>query len=110
MSRRERLSSILKKEISQILNRRINDSRIGFISITEVTVSKDFAHAMVYYSQIGSDEEKEKTKKGLYSSQKFIKAEVGRVVRIHTVPDIHFKFDDSLERGVDLVQKIDRLE
>ena len=64
MSRQDRISSLLKAELSKLIHQKINDSRIGFISITDVTISKDNQHAWVYYSQIGSDEQKEQTKRG----------------------------------------------
>ena len=109
MKRKERISSLLQQEVSSILRKKINDDRIGFISITSVTVSDDLAHAWIYYSQIGSKEEKEKTKRGLASATKFIHADLSRNIRYMAVPKIHFKFDESLEKGVSLVEKINNL-
>lgn len=110
MSRLDRVASLIKSEISLILSRKINDSRIGFISILEVELSKDLGHAWIHYSQIGSEEEKQRTKKGLSSATKFIQAELFKVLDLQTIPKIHFKFDPSLEKGVDLVTKITKLE
>ena len=98
------------KEISEVLQRKINDSRIGFISILDVKLSKDLDHAWVYYSQIGSEEEIQITKKGLASATKFIKNEIGKVLKIKTIPDIHFRYDDSLVRGTEIVEKLKELE
>ena len=109
MSRLDRMASLLKQEISSILRVKINDSRIGFISIVDVKVSKDFAHAWIYYSQIGSEEDKKKTRRGLYAAQKFFKQEIGKVIRTKVVPDLHFKYDPSLEKGVEIVNKLNRL-
>ncbi len=109
MSRQERISSLLKTEISRLLHQKINDSRIGFISIVDVKISKDNAHAWVYYSQIGSDEDKERTKKGLSSATKFLHAELSKLIRYMALPKLHFRFDDSLEKGSDLIQKINQL-
>ena len=66
MSRVEKVASLLKKEIALIIQRTLNDKRIGFISITDVKVSKDLHHAKVKYSQLGGD--KEETKRGLSSA------------------------------------------
>lgn len=109
MSRQDRISSLLKAELSKLIHQKINDSRIGFISITEVIISKDNQHAWVYYSQIGNDKQKEQTKKGLASATKFLHSELSKIIRYMALPKLHFRFDDSLEKGVDLVNKINEL-
>ena len=109
MARQDRISSLLKSEIATLLRNKINDDRIGFISITDVTVSKKHDHAYVYYSQIGTPEEKERTKKGLASASKFLHAELSKIIRYMAVPKLHFRFDDSIERGVETLNKINSL-
>ena len=109
MYRLKRVSSLIKSEISRIIREDVDSEDIGFISITEVAVSKDIRHAWIYYSQIGTEEEKERTKNRLYKSRKFIKGKLGSVIEMKTVPDLHFKYDTSLERGVALVSKINTL-
>ena len=109
MSRQKKLSSVLKNEISELLLKKINDVRIGFISITEVKISSDFKQAWIYYSQIGSDSQKEETKKGLSSATKFIHSELSKKIRYMAIPKIRFRFDDSLEKGVNIINKINEL-
>ena len=109
MSRQKKLSSLLKNEISNLLLKKINDSRIGFISITEIKISSDLRKAWIYYSQIGSNEKKQETKKGLSSATKFIHSELSKSIRYMAIPKIHFRFDDSLEKGVNLINKINQL-
>jgi len=109
MSRKHRISSLLKNEISSILLKKINDTRVGFISLTSVDISPDNKHAWVYYSQIGSDAEKQQTKRGLANATKFIHAELSKSIRYMSIPKLHFRFDDSLERGVDIVQRINTI-
>ena len=104
-----RTASMLRDEISQILLRDINDDRIGFISLTYVKLSTDRAHAWIYYSQIGSDEQKEKTKRGLSSATSYIHGELSKRIRYMAIPKLHFRFDQSIERGIDLSNKIDGL-
>ena len=109
MSRVERVSALIQQEIADILIKKINDKRIGFISITKVEVSKDFSHAWVSYSQIGSDEAKQLTKRGLSSATPFIKGELGKVLRLQKVPQIHFKYDDRIEKTAKLIEQINAL-
>jgi len=109
MSRQKKLSSVLRTEISSLLLKKINDSRIGFISITEIKISSDFKEAWIYYSQIGSEQQKNETKKGLSSATKFIHSELSKTIRYMAIPKIRFRFDDSLEKGVDIINKINQL-
>ena len=107
--RLERISALLKVEISRILRQTINDPKIGFISIIEIKLSKDLGIAKVYYSQIGTEQEKEDTLARLKKVRGVIKGELGRVLHLKTIPNLRFVFDPSLEKGVDLVQKINNL-
>lgn len=109
MSRQKKLSSVLRTEISSLLLKKINDSRIGFISITEIKISSDFKEAWIYYSQIGSEQQKNETKRGLSSATKFIHSELSKSIRYMAIPKIRFRFDDSLEKGVDIINKINQL-
>ena len=109
MKRKEKIESLLQVEIASLIQHKLNDNRIGFISITDVSMSKDFREAFVYYSQIGSEEQKEITKKGLSSATKFIHAELSKMIRYMAIPKLKFRFDTSLERGVKLVDKLNDL-
>ena len=105
-----RFVNVLKTEISTILRKHINDSRIGFVSITDIKLSPDFKYARILYSQIGSESEKKHTLKALNRAASFIKFEIGKIIKLRTIPTIKFEFDDSLEKGVVLVNKINNLQ
>lgn len=104
--RQERLSELLKIEISEILLRRVKDPRISsFITITEIKLSKDLRYAHVFVSIYGDEKTKNDTLEGLESAKGFIKNEIGKDLRIRFIPEIIFELDDSLERG-DRILKI----
>ncbi len=109
MSRQERVAMLIQQEVADILRRKINDTRIGFITITQVKVSKDLAHAWIHFSQIGSETDRLNTRKGLRAATGFIKGEVGRAIRMQIVPQIHFKYDDNVEKTSQLMEKINAL-
>tara|TARA_B100000315_G_C14245716_1_gene437318 strand:+ start:137 stop:478 length:342 start_codon:yes stop_codon:yes gene_type:complete len=109
VNRLDRVSSLLKQEIALIISQKINDKRIGFISITGIKISKDLSDAWVYYSQIGSDQEKEITKRGLYSAQKFIKMELGKIIALKKIPNLHFRYDKAIESGSNIIHKINNI-
>ncbi len=104
-----RLANIFRNEIAELLRKKINDPRIGFISITHVKISADLKTAKVYYSQFGNDSEKKKTLKALKRAESFIKYEIGKIINLRVMPDIIFEFDDTLEKGVNLINKIEEL-
>ena len=97
--RADRVSDLLKKEISQMLLREIKDPRIGFVTITDVKVSDDLRFASVFFSLVGGKKELEETIKGLNSASSFIKKKLGKRLRMRYIPTIAFKFDSSLEYG-----------
>ena len=68
-SRMKRVENLILQSIPTIISQKINDERIGFISITGVEMSKDLSTAKVYYSQIGSEEEKSKRLKDSVQQQ-----------------------------------------
>ncbi|MGB9857980.1 MAG: 30S ribosome-binding factor RbfA [Dictyoglomaceae bacterium] len=104
--RQERLSELLKIEISEILLRRVKDPRISsFVTITEIKLSKDLRYAHVFVSIFGDEKTKKQTLTGLESAKGFIKSEIGKDLRIRFIPEIVFELDDSLERG-DRILKI----
>jgi len=103
--RKDRVGDLLHHEISQLLMKGIKDPRIGFVTITGVEVSDDLKEAKVYYSVIGTDEDKKAAKEGLKSSTGFIRNTLRKILTLKNIPNLHFRFDSSLEYG----DKIERL-
>ncbi|MDO8445296.1 MAG: 30S ribosome-binding factor RbfA [Deltaproteobacteria bacterium] len=97
--RKDRVGDLLHQEISQLLIKGVKDPRIGFVTITGVEVSDDLKEAKVYYSVIGTDEEKKAAEIGLKSSAGFIRKELRKVLALRHIPNLHFRFDSSLEYG-----------
>jgi len=105
-----RVGELLKEEISQIVLREMKDPRIGFVSITDVEVSGDLRHAKVFISVYGDDKEKEETLEGLQQAQGYVRKLVGERVKIHHIPEIIFRYDDSIENGVHISKLIKDLK
>ena len=100
MQRRpERLGDLIKEEVSKILLHEVKDPRIGFVTVTKVTLSQDLRVARIYYSVYGDEKAKEESALGLKSAKGFIRRELGKRVRVKYLPDIVFTFDDSMEYG-----------
>jgi len=107
--RSEKVADLIQKEISQMLVKSIKDPRIGFVTITRVSVSEDCRFAKVYFSVAGTLAERERSTKGLDSAKGFVRRELGRRIRLRYTPEILFQFDPSIEYAIhmgELIQSI----
>ncbi len=112
MSRRiERINSLIRQEISDLLLREIKDPRLdSFVSVVRVDTALDLSYARVYVSCMGSEEVKTETLAALRSASGFFKGELMKRIRIRTIPDIDFRQDDSIEQGAEVLELIERIE
>jgi len=97
--RANRIAEQMKKELSDIIGRKLKDPRIGFVTVTDVEVTGDLQIAKVFLSVFGSEEDKENTLAGLAKAKGFIRSEIGRRIRLRKTPDLIFELDESLEYG-----------
>jgi len=107
--RTERVSRALLREISDILNNEIKDPRLGFLSVTAVEASSDLRQAKVYFSVMGSPDDKRRAGEGLKAAGGFIRTEVARRIRLRHVPELLFYLDESIERGVRVIDLMGKL-
>lgn len=97
--RAHRVGEQMKKELGDIIGRKIKDPRIGFVTVTDVQVTGDLQQAKVYISVLGDDKTKEDTLKGLAKAKGFIRTEIGQRIRLRKTPEIIFEFDESIDYG-----------
>ena len=97
--RTNRVAEQMKKELGEIINQKIKDPRVGFVTVTDVDLTNDLQIATVYISVYGDEAEKEASLIGLSKASGFIRTEVGRRIRLRKVPEISFKFDEAHEYG-----------
>ncbi len=94
--RMERVRELMKQEISKIILEDIKDPRVGFVTVTKVTVTSDLRSARVFVSLMGSEEQMAESLRGLNRSLGFIRREVGRRVRLRYTPELSLAIDDSI--------------
>jgi ribosome-binding factor A len=111
MSRRsERTSKLIQREISELLEREVNDPRLSkFVSVTEVTISPDLMHAKVYVSTMGTETNKEDLLTGFNKASGFLRKELAAHLGLKQMPQLSFHYDDSIERGARLLKLISEL-
>lgn len=108
--RTKRIAKELQKEISAILATEIKDPRINsLISVTDVDLTNDLEQAKVYISSLGDLDEKEDILDGLKNASGFIKRELGIRLKLRNIPELVFKIDDSIERGIYMDQLISKV-
>jgi len=106
----ERINNLIRREISELLQRQVKDPRLGtFIAVTEVSTSPDLKHAKVFVSYISSQEKKQEILGALTTAAGFLRKELTKNLRLRRIPELSFHWDDSIERGDRLMRLIDQV-
>jgi len=110
-SRTERVSEQLKRELSELLRREFDDKRFTWLSINEVTVATDFAHAKIFISSLQdlSAEAIAELIEDLNHAGGFLRKILGKRLRLRMIPQLHFHFDSALQRGLAMTHLIDEV-
>src|SRR5580658_318688 len=103
--RTRRLAERIAKIVAELLERRIKDPRLGFVTVTEARLTPDLREAKVFYTVFGSADEREETAMALRSATGIIRSEVGRLIGLRHTPSLEFIADVLPENA----QRIDEL-
>jgi len=96
-NRGERIASVIRKNIAEIIQFKVHDPHLGFVSIPEVKVSSDFSYAKVYVSFI-KEEDIKPSLAALNKAKGFIRSELAKKMDTRRVPEIVFELDDGYQR------------
>lgn len=107
--RTDRVGDQMRSEIADLLLRRVKDPRIGFVTVTGVEVSPDLRHATVFVGLLDEGPRAAEMIRGLQNAAGFIRAELGRRMRMKYSPELVFKQDDTTSRAVRLEAMLDEL-
>mgnify|MGYP001499106437 CR=1 FL=1 len=108
--RPNRVAEQMKKELSDIISRRLKDPRVGFVTVTDVQVTGDLQQAKVYITVLGDEDTKQETLTALEKAKGFIRSEIGSRIRLRKTPEIFFEFDESIEYGNRIEKLISELK
>ena len=103
-SRSDRVAEQIQRELADLLQFEVKDPRVGMVTVTEVEVSGDMAHAKIYYS---AKEGTAELQKGLEKTAGFLRSQLAKRMLVRTVPQLHFIYDASIDRGMRLSKLID---
>ncbi|MDP3537357.1 MAG: 30S ribosome-binding factor RbfA [Azonexus sp.] len=99
--RSDRVAEQVRRDLADLIRTELKDPRVGMISLTAVELTPDYAHAKVFYATL-NDEHLEEIERGLKRAAGFLRRELGRRIHIHTLPELHFVYDNSIERGASM--------
>lgn len=104
--RSQRIAEQIQRELAELIRLEVKDPRVGFITLTGVEVTPDYAHAKVFFSTLDAAQ-LPGIQAGLRQAAGFLRHELGRRIRLHNIPELHFEYDASVEQGVRLSKLID---
>ncbi|MBL0355067.1 MAG: 30S ribosome-binding factor RbfA [Candidatus Dechloromonas phosphoritropha] len=105
--RSDRVAEQVRRDLADLIRNELKDPRVGMISLTAVELTPDYAHAKIFFSTL-DDDHLEEIERGLKRAAGFLRRELGRRIHIHTLPELHFVFDRSIEHGISLSRLIDQ--
>lgn len=102
--RTDRISAQLRRELGALVHEAVREYGLPSVSVSDVEVSRDLAHAQVYVTALMPERSADAIK-GLRELVRELRMELARRVKLRHVPELHFHYDDSLDRG----ERIDQL-
>lgn len=106
-SRTLRIAEQIQREIAELIRLELKDPRVGMVTLTDVEVSADYAHAKVFFTTLGTGDQIALATAGLNHAAGFLRHELGQRIKLRGIPQLHFIYDESVERGVRLSRLID---
>lgn len=108
--RPESVGKNIQVELSDILRTETKDPRLGFVTITGVSMTRDLRTAKVYLSVLGDETERQLTLEGLSRAAPFLRRTLAQRLRLRHAPELFFAYDDTLERGAHIDRLLDELK
>ena len=117
-SRTRRVGEQIQREMAQLVQQEVKDPRLGLVTISAVKLSKDMSHANIFFTVLDNPDENKaeqskeesiaETVKILEGASGFLRHELGKRMQLRIVPNIHFKYDESISYGNDLSALINK--
>jgi ribosome-binding factor A len=105
-ARTDRVAQQIQRELAELVRLEINDPRVRLVTITGVEVANDYSHAKIFFTRL--DGKHEEAQQGLERAGGFLRSQLARSLKLRIMPQLHFVYDASVERGSHLSQLIDQ--
>ena len=107
--RLKRVQEVIKRELSALIVRDLTFASV-LVTVQEVDITPDLKHAHVFVSMLGSEEGKHAALAKLHDNRKMLQSEMSKRVVLKFTPQLHFKFDEALERGTRVIDILEKIE
>jgi ribosome-binding factor A len=107
-SRAARIADQIQRDLSDLIRQDLKDPRVGLVTITGVEVSRDLSHAKVYVTSLAGLESTERSIQALQHAAGFLRTQLSHSLKVRSIPQLHFMYDESVERGARLSLLIDQ--
>jgi ribosome-binding factor A len=108
--RQEKVASLLMRELSELLIRKIKDPRVQGVHIVSIDISPDLHLARVFYSTLEETQDPDEVQKGLDSAKPFLRRELKKHIQLRIVPELAFHFDPSIRHGDQMLHLLKKLQ
>ena len=105
--RSRRIAEQIQRELSEIIRVELKDPRVGMITLTDVEMTQDNAHARVFFTVLGQQARIDEAAAGLQHAAGYLRSQLAQRIKIRVLPQLHFEYDASVERGIRLSQLIE---
>ena len=106
-ARQDRVQEQIMRELAELTRTGLKDPRAGFITITEVELTRDYSHATIWYT-VMNGETREVTAEALHNARGHLRSELAKRIKVFKTPELHFEYDESLERGMSISSLIEQ--
>ncbi|MDX8400865.1 MAG: 30S ribosome-binding factor RbfA [Gallionellaceae bacterium] len=105
-SRTDRIAEQIQRELAGLIRLELKDPRVQKVTVTGVEVTRDYSHAKVFYTTL--DGSSKQLQEGLDRASGFLRTQLAHAMKLRIIPQLHFVYDVSIERGTHLSQLIDQ--
>ena len=106
--RSRRIAEQIQRELADLIRTELKDPRVNsLVTVTDVEVTRDQAHAKVFFTLLGDADRIEETTDGLKRAAGFLRTQLAGRMKLRTIPQLDFRYDASVERGMKLTRLID---
>ena len=109
MGRDGHLEETLRRIVASALDLEVEDPRVGYVTVSEVRLNRDRTVAQVFYTVLGGEEERRTSLEGLKRCRGYLRQIIGDQIRMRSVPELRFTYDDSLDRSFRVEEVLDRI-
>ena len=106
-ARQDRVQEQIMRDLAELTRTGLKDPRAGFITITEVELTRDYSHATVWYT-VMDEKTREVTAAALDNAKGHLRSELAKRIKVFKTPELHFEYDESIERGMNISSLIDQ--